>query len=448
MSSNSIDLANDLPMQPSRINRALGPTENIYFLLDKLYCLNFVVFAEIDGPFDTARLANALQAVQAEHPLLRARVALVGGRQWFKPVSAEAHPIHIEFGALRNWRLQIASQLDRPFVDEAPLARFLWLGGSERKCVAAMVFHHSIADGRSGADVFIEVLQRAGGQDIPLSFRQARPSAQDLDLIKLKGLVGASIKKLAYWLNQGKSALKFAQQLPGFDAAARPERNVKVVSFSFPKKKAQALLAACRAHGTTMQGALGAAQILAINDEFGSARARTLGLNSLADLRGVLGGGLTERDLGLYIATVTTVHAIPAKPDLWLLAADIASQLKAILNSGDANLVHTIHRERALFPPNEVGARMVQAIVALAPPSSMLTNVGKFGPIVLGNGARVLSLAFLVSPPAQHPICVTAASFAEGMYLNLLYDQRKIEATQAQRIAKSMAEFMRFAAES
>ena len=310
-----------------------------------------------------------------------------------------------------------------------------------------MVFHHSIADGRSGADVFIEVLQRAGGQDMPLAFMPARPSAQDLDLIKLKGLFGASIKKLAYWLNQGKSALKFAQQLPGFDAAARPERNVKVVSFSFPKKKTRALLAACRAHGTTMQGALGAAQILALNDEFGSAPARTLGLNSLADLRGVLGGGLTERDLGLYIATVTTVHAIPAKPDFWLLAADIASQLKAILNSGDANLVHSIHREGALFPPNEVGACMVQAIVALAPPSSMLTNLGKFGPIVLGTSARVRSLAFLVSPPAQHPICVTAESFAERMYLKVLCDQPKFEATQAQRIAKSIAEFMQLAVE-
>ena len=73
------------------------------------------------------RLAGALQAVQAEHPLLRARVALAGGRPWFKPVRADAHPIPIERGGLRDWRARIEAQLERPFVDEAPLARFLLL---------------------------------------------------------------------------------------------------------------------------------------------------------------------------------------------------------------------------------------------------------------------------------------------------------------------------------
>jgi len=40
----------------------------------------------------------------------------------------------------------------------------------------------------------------------------------------------------------------------------------------------------------------------------------------------------------------------------------------------------------------------------------MLTNIGKVDPIMLRNGASVRSVAYLVSPPAQHPICVTAAS--------------------------------------
>jgi hypothetical protein len=199
------------------------------------------------------------------------------------------------------------------------------------------------------------------------------------------------------------------------------------------------LLEACRAHGVTMQGALGAAQLLAINDEFGSAQSRNLGLNSLADLRGTLGGNLTQQDLGLYIATVTTVHAIPAKPDFWRLAADVRNQLKAVLDSGDANLVHTVHREGALYPPNQIGARMVQGIVSMGPASSMLTNVGRFEPLTLAHGAKLRALAFLVSPPAQHPICVTVSSLGEGMHLNLLYDQCKIDATQARRMAGAMA---------
>lgn len=66
--------------------------------------------------------------------------------------------------------------------------------------------------------------------------------------------------------------------------------------------------------------------------------------------------------------TLATVHAIPAEPDFWALAAEIRSRIKQTLHSGDANLVHTIYREDSLFPPTEAGARMVQGLVAMAPP--------------------------------------------------------------------------------
>jgi hypothetical protein len=420
------------------IDRPLGPTENIYFLLDKLYRLNFVVFAEIDGAFDAARLGDALRLVQSQHPLLRARVTLASGRNWFKPIEADAHPIPVERGSLRNWRGQLSAQLDEPFETGGPLARFVWFGGRGRKSVAAMVFHHVIGDGRSGADVFIEVLRRAALEKLPLCYRPARASAQDLDLIKEQGPIGASIKTIAYWLNQGRSALKFAQQLPGFHSDTQEQRSIAVIPFALSKAVTAALREASRAHGGTVQGALGAAQLLAINSEFPTAQARHLALTSLADLRGVLRGGLTSQDLGLYIATVCTVHAVAAEPDFWALVADVTHQLRSVLGSGDANLVHSIYREGIVYPPNAVGARMVQSLVAMAPPSSMLTNVGSYDAVTLANGAKLRSLEFLVSPPAQHPICVTAATFDGAMRFNLLFDECKVDHAQALRIAEAM----------
>ena len=67
----------------------------------------------------------------------------------------------------------------------------------------------------------------------------------------------------------------------------------------------------------------------------------------------------------------------------------------------------------------------------------MLTNVGRIEPVVLKNGVRVRSLQFLLSPPAQYPICVTAASYGRCLHLTML-DQLKIGERQAERIAKSM----------
>jgi NRPS condensation-like uncharacterized protein len=448
MKTETLETRKHRSQQPSSINRPLGPTENIYYLLDKLYCLNFVVFAEISGTLDVHKLNLALEAIQREQPLLRARIALVDGRHWFKSVRLEQSPLKVEVSPLRNWRLKIAAQLNAQFADDAPLARFLWFGSTGRRSVAAMVFHHCIADGKSGTNVLIEALRRAGGEDIPLRFQRARPSSQDLDLVETRGVIGGSVQKLNYWLNQGRTALMFAQQLPGYDMGLRPERNIKIIPFSVPKRTGQALLAACQAHGASVHGALGAAQVLALNAEFDSAEARNMALTSLADLRGLLGGNLTEHDLGLYIATLTTVHHIAAKPDFWKLAVDIRKQLKQILNSGDANLIHSIYPEDSLFPPTKLDALMIQAMVALGPPSSMLTNIGRLDPITLGNGARVRSVAFVVSPPAQHPICVTAASYLGCTYLNLLYDQHKVSDGQAQRIANSLIAFINAAAKS
>ena len=424
--------------RPAVMDRRLGATENIYTLLDKLYCLNFVSYAEISGTLPLEKINEALAVVQSEQPLLRSHIRLVDGRLWFKPASASAAPLQAETGPITNWRATLAAQYGRPFSDKAPLARFLWLGGRGKRAVAAMVFHHAIADGKSGTNILLEVLRRAGGEALPLRFQAAHPAAQELDLIQHKGVLEGSLQRLKYWLAQGKSALKFAQQLPDYDPNVTDEQAIKVIPFSVPAKTAKRLLSNCRDKATTVHGAIGAAQVLAVNDEFNTSEARTLALNSLADLRGVLQGNLTEHDLGLYIATLTTVHQIDEPPDFWPLAQDIRSQLKGILNSGDGDLVHSIYRKNTLFPVSRRGAKMVQAVVALAPPASMLTNIGRVEALRLANGAKIDAVAFGVSPPAQNPFCVTATSYAGQINMNFLYDAHKIKALQARRIVAAM----------
>ena len=430
----------------SSIDRRLGPTENIYCFLDKLYCLNFVCFAEISGSLSLDRINDALHAVQQEQPLLRARLDLVDERYWFKPVKSKDFPLRAEVAAFKDWRKAITAQLDTPFSGDAPLARFFLFGGRGKKSVAAMVFHHSIADGKSGTNILLEILRRAGGEQLSMRYQRAHPSAQDLDLIKAKSALQGSLQKLKYWLNQGKSALKFVKQLPGFDMQVRPTRDIHMIPFEVSAKTSLAILNACRAHGTTVHGALGAAQVLAINDEFETKADRNLALNSLADLRGVLTDNLTEFDLGLYVATLTTVHEIATEPDFWLLAIDIRAQLKGILQSGDGNLVHGVYSETRPFPPTKRGAQMLHAVTAMAPSASMLTNIGKVDALTLANGAQIDSVAFAVTGPTLHPICVTATTYANRMQINVVYDQLKLTQSQALRITKALRRWLDYAA--
>jgi NRPS condensation-like uncharacterized protein len=361
------------------------------------------------------------------------------GQPCFKAISAGERPLTLEIRALRNWRQAVEVQLMTPFNQvETPLARFLWFRGQTKKSVIAMVFHHSIADGKSGAHVMFDILRRATGEEIKFRSKQAHPSAQQLDLIQDKWLIVRKFRELKFWLDRGKDALKFAVQIPDYDMEVTPARNIKILPISLSQETTAALQGVCRKQETTMHGVLGAALLFAINQEFEKVRSRYLGLNSLADLRSVLKGGLSEEDLGFYIATLITVHSLDKNPDFWELAKEIPSQLEEIMGSGDANLINSIHTEMSLFKSNRKGAQKMQKIVALAPPSSMLTNVGRLEPVDLGRGVRICSLAFSVSPPAQHPFCATVNSYGGKMYINLAYDQCKFDDDQPQRVAANM----------
>ena len=157
-------------------------------------------------------------------------------------------------------------------------------------------------------------------------------------------------------------------------------------------------------------------------------------MNSLVDLRSKLKGGLTEPYLGLYISTVTTVHLLDEQPDFWCLAREIPEHLNEVMNSGDANLINSVYPETPLFTPNKSGAKRLQKIVAMAPASSMLTNIGRIDVMPLGKALRIKTLSFAVSPPVQHPICMTTASYDGQIYTNILYDQCKLKEAQVKRI--------------
>jgi hypothetical protein len=427
------------PTGQTRIQRPLGGTEKIYWLLDKLYCLNFAAYVELQGELDPARLQAALDSVQEETPLLRCRIAVDGSHPAFTPVDPQQHPLHPSIKELRGWRRQLEQQLDNRFAaGSAPLARVVWFRGKTGRSILAMVFHHPIADGRSGLYVLQHILQRAAGTATPFAYRPAHASAQELDLIKEQNPVAGKLKELRFWLARGRELFRMAEQLPNYDISPSARRQTRSIELIISKTRSRALLDACRAHDTSIHGALGAAQVLALNDELGARKPRVMALNSLADLRPVLSGSLSEQDLGLYVSTLTTVHSLAATPDFWQLAGEVRDELQRIIGSGDANLIHSFYPESGLFPPDERGARMVQRIVALAPPSSMLTNIGRIGEIDLGPDLAVRKTGFLLSPPAQNPICVTASSYQGRMILNLLHDRSKISQDQARRISTNL----------
>jgi len=341
-----------------------------------------------------------------------------------------------------GWRREVERHLHIPFdTEKAPLSRLVWFTGAGRKTVLAMVFHHAIADGRSGATVLLDVLRRAATvppAEVEIHHKPAQPSSQELDPIRGQTPLRGALKQTMFWLARGNAALQPAQQLPGYDPSPAAVRRIRTLSFELDSTVLAGLHSQARKHGTTVHGALGAAQLMALNEQFPDALPRRLALTSLSDLRGALAGGLTDRDLGLYITTLCTVHSMPARPQFWTLAREIRDELLATLEAGEGNLIHGVYPASLALPSDGNAARWIQAVVGAAPPSSMLTNIGRIDALDLGESIKVKSLAFVVAPPAQHPVCVTAASYDGRMFVNLLYDEVKLSDIRASEIGIAM----------
>jgi len=433
-----------MPFTPAHLlNRSLGKSEHMYWLLDKAYCLNFIAYAELEGSLSVDDLNKALRILQHENPILRAEITL-NWRQHpvFRAVNPEEHPILVQQFELEQWQQQSKQQLATPFPHQSsPLVRCLWFKGKDKQSTLALVFHHSIADGRSGANLLAELLNKANSNPETvnlqrLTFKTAQPSAQRLDLFSNKTLRGKA-SKWKVWLEESKQHFTVNGNLKDFDRRLHNERDINIRSLSLDKNQSASLLAACREHNTTIHGALGAAFLLAVNSEHNGSKLRKASLSSLADLRGLMMGNLTERDLGLYVATLTTAHTVQRNMNFWALAKEIPSELKQILHSGGGNMVNNVMQSGLIFTPNTKGARRLQAFCSLQGASPMLTNIGRIPTIRLGDNLSVKSLAFAVSPAAHQPFSVTVTSYEGEMKLNVLYDRNKLDDNTADRMIKN-----------
>ncbi|MBP6704251.1 MAG: hypothetical protein KA385_12130, partial [Vicinamibacteria bacterium] len=74
-----------------------------------------MVFAEVEGGLEAQSLDDALAAVQAEHPLLRARITEIRGRRWFKPAPSLTPPLRADVLPLEGWRTEVERQFRVPF---------------------------------------------------------------------------------------------------------------------------------------------------------------------------------------------------------------------------------------------------------------------------------------------------------------------------------------------
>ncbi len=421
------------------LHRQLDPGEHFFWLLDRVSGMNFVIFAEIGGAIDPAHLQQALTKAQQAHPLLRTQIVQPSpGELWFAPAAV---PLMFETIAVTqdDWQAPIEAELSLPFeLEEAPLVRCRYLTFTDQdRSVLLLSFHHAIADGRSGTALLREILAYLAKPDSASHFQTGAVHPPMHSVFPEKYHWHLQPQSAVELIATRKSELKRhgrPSALPWLDQQ-QPRRMPRIKRLMLDAASTAQLMRACKNHGTTMHGALGAAQLLAKYRSLGGSDEHTLSLGSPADMRPYLAGTIPVTGLGLYVTLLQANYALGGAQSFWELARAVGSDLKRQLGRGDGHLLFA-QIQPASFAPTPAGIAAFSAIMLASPQSSMISNIGVVDAV--SGAGRVEAISFALCPMPYQMLFSAASTYGGRLIVNMAYDAAKLSADNADQLAQWM----------
>jgi NRPS condensation-like uncharacterized protein len=268
--------------------RALGAMERLFWLMDQNHPAHLTVTAEVKGFTNVQSWRDALDEVQRRHPVLSTSITRNEADQpALYQVDAAPIPLRVVDGSVQgHWELEVDREMALPFTPEqAPLIRSVLIH-KPQSAVLIIIAHHAIADGMALVFLIRDLLQvLSGGQIEPLSFSS---SAEELlsNLPKGEEIVQAEASQAG---------------APHAEPALYREGNgltPRVAARKLDENLTAALKERARREGTTVQGALCAALVLAGRKTSSTWRKQSVRVMSPVNARAHLEAG---EACGLYL---------------------------------------------------------------------------------------------------------------------------------------------------
>lgn len=373
--------------------RAMGMLEHGFDCMHHMGAFVVVQAVCLEGPLRQATLRRALDALQARHPMLRVHVSGPGGI--FEAPGTEPIPLQVVARAgADHWKSEAAEQVHRPIpYGTCPLLRVVWIAG-DAGGELLLVSNHAILDGYSGTAMIVDLLDLCAridaGEPLP-------PPAEPLTRVPP---VDECLPEKA----KGPKPKFFLPPLLPVDASAPAAQRRSVTEYvEMPGEIVARVQERCRAEGTTVNGALCAAAILAVRATLGTDM--DLSLQSQATVREALIPPLPNQTLGCFISGVTTVHRAAAAVSFWDLARGVRQEVAAAIERGDHLTVLNGHFGRVhafllrllgpRFRDGRTGALNVSNLGRLAIPT--VYGARRLRAIYAGAGQHVLGSGLQVA---------------------------------------------------
>jgi hypothetical protein len=150
----------------SEVVAPLGSLKHLFWLMDQSHPVHFAMISEVEGDASPRAWRQALDRVQARHPLLRVSIdGAPAGMPEFRREEDSPIPLKIveDDDPSFRWKIEVGEELATPFnPSEAPLARAVLIQGRP-DAAFILLAHHSIADGMSLAFAIRDTLHALAG---------------------------------------------------------------------------------------------------------------------------------------------------------------------------------------------------------------------------------------------------------------------------------------------
>lgn len=407
------------------------------------------------GPLDPAHLRVALDRLQARHPLLRVRI-LPHPRAHFADDERAPIPLRVAPGA--PWLSEAEEALNRPFPpDQAPLWRATLVpcpDGEEGEAVLILSHHHVLADARTAANQVRDLLRDAScllAGEAPPPLEPLPLTAPLAALLPRRGLSLLPAMN-SYLLRSIKARLRGWPRklaLAGTVEGGMPspaQRRTRLLHHVLPATETAALGDRARREGTTVQGALGAALLLAVARDMGLERPATVGCFSTVSLRDELlpdpVHGPVGEAVGLYVSQVTTFHRLWGERPFWDLAREFRAALVRAKDTGEAYMTFPW---LGLFIPGgpDPGPELVRRIDMAAPAAVGITNVGRLAVPTRYGPLRLHRLHIAIGAALVAPVVAGVTTLDGQLSCNLMYVEPLLSGERARALAGAMMGLLR-----
>jgi hypothetical protein len=346
--------------------RPLDPAERYYALVDRHWPTVIVASAELSRRFTLGEIEAAWQQTAS------ARLTEVDGGPGFEP--CPPGPVE-QVPAGPGVDDVTLAEFQRPFAPGDALTRCLYLELPDGRSAIFVVTHHVLTDGFGSASLVRDLCRLLAGQALPAgSLLGSRTVMAGLREGHRFSEDRRSMIDLMRTLKAEQTALGGVDPSP-WHARHDGSRRLAYRTVTLSPEETTALVAGVRAHGATMNGALGAATLRVVHGLCGTDERHVHLLTTTADMRSRQEPPVTDGYDGMFAALVSAPFAVGGGREFADLSADIAARMRTGIERGEGSLFLHV-AAMGLGSDDDRAADRVRRQLLDAPSTVMMSNVG------------------------------------------------------------------------